>query len=218
MGKSQILTPLQSALLEEFFASSIGRSFFLTGGTALAAFYLQHRLSQDLDLFTTDDVAFHTIVAVMDELGRRLNCTLLRGVSAPAFEQFYFVREGDRLQVDVVRDIDVQFGEHQDFNGVIVDSPENIGANKVTAIFSRVESKDFVDLYFLLQNGQDFKRLIAMAKQKDSGLSEFYLAGMMRQVMTLKRLPVMLRPLDLETLKSFYLELAEKLMRDIKPE
>jgi hypothetical protein len=33
---------------------------------------------------------------------------------------------------------------------VIVDALENIGANKITAIFGRTDAKDFVDLYFIL--------------------------------------------------------------------
>lgn len=32
----------------------IEKKFFLTGGTALSVFYLHHRLSDDLDLFTKD--------------------------------------------------------------------------------------------------------------------------------------------------------------------
>lgn len=51
------LTPLQKPFLRRFFQLEVGRSFFLTGGTALAAFYLHHRLSEDLDLFTLDDLA-----------------------------------------------------------------------------------------------------------------------------------------------------------------
>jgi Nucleotidyl transferase AbiEii toxin, Type IV TA system len=33
----------------------IEKSFFLTGDTALSVFFLHHRTSQDLDLFTRDD-------------------------------------------------------------------------------------------------------------------------------------------------------------------
>ena len=44
------LTPLQSEFLTRFFATDTGQNFFLTGGTALAAFHLHHRVSVDLDL------------------------------------------------------------------------------------------------------------------------------------------------------------------------
>lgn len=52
---SKILTALQSNFLREFFDRT--QEFYLTGGTALSAFYLQHRLSEDLDFFTNNDVA-----------------------------------------------------------------------------------------------------------------------------------------------------------------
>jgi predicted nucleotidyltransferase component of viral defense system len=47
-----ILTPLQRRFLNAFSQTELKKDFFLTGGTALAHFYLQHRLSDDLDFFT----------------------------------------------------------------------------------------------------------------------------------------------------------------------
>jgi Nucleotidyl transferase AbiEii toxin, Type IV TA system len=54
-----ILTPLQNSFLAEFF--HLAQDFYLTGGTALSAFYLRHRYSVDLDLFTHDDEAFQRV-------------------------------------------------------------------------------------------------------------------------------------------------------------
>lgn len=219
MPTSDILTPLQIALLDEFFSTSAGQSFFLTGGTALAAYYLRHRLSKDIDLFTTNDEAFTIARESMDQIAARLGCGLIRRASSPWFQQFFFEQGETRLQVDLVRDADIQFGTRVHFGQVIVDALENIGANKITAIFGRTESKDFVDLYFILQSGGlDFYELLNLAKEKDRGLAEFFLAGMMRQVTTLKNLPPMLKPLRLETLQEFYLPLAHQLMLNAKPE
>lgn len=54
MGKT-ILTPRQLDFLECVqLEPSLIKRFYLTGGTALAEFYLKHRLSEDLDLFTQD--------------------------------------------------------------------------------------------------------------------------------------------------------------------
>ena len=48
-----LLTPLQRRVLTSFFQKGLGeRGFYLTGGTALAEFYLHHRYSDDLDFFT----------------------------------------------------------------------------------------------------------------------------------------------------------------------
>ena len=46
------LTELQELVLRAFFERE--RSFYLTGGAALAGYHLRHRETTDLDLFTLD--------------------------------------------------------------------------------------------------------------------------------------------------------------------
>jgi len=51
-----ILTSKQLEFLELVkVESEITKRFYLTGGTALAEFYLKHRLSEDIDLFTEEE-------------------------------------------------------------------------------------------------------------------------------------------------------------------
>ena len=214
-----VLTLLQRRFLQAFFAHEVGRRFFLTGGTALAAFYLHHRLSRDVDLFTTDDEALPLARREMPFIASDLGCQARSGTTTPTFQVFLLESPDEpTLKVDLVRDIDIQFGTRQEIKGVVVDAEENIAVNKILTIFGRTESKDFVDLYFLLQAGYDVKRLVALAKQKDTGLTEFWLAGMMREVTKLKDLPPMLKSLTLEELQAFFLELADREFRDVKPQ
>lgn len=217
MSSQSILTPFQTEFLERFFQNEIGRQFFLTGGTALAAFYLQHRYSEDIDLFTLDNRAMELIQAELDSIALALGAISKTAVATPTFRQVFLTRDNESLKLDLARDIDIQIGEHRHFDPVIVDSFENIGANKITAIFGRTAVKDFVDLYFILQAGLQFDDLLAMAKQKDGGLTEFYLAGMVRQARDLNYLPRMLKPIDLDAMKKFYLELGDELLRRAKP-
>jgi len=49
-----ILTDFQKAFLRLFANLPDQERFYLTGGTALAAYYLGHRLSYDLDLFSSE--------------------------------------------------------------------------------------------------------------------------------------------------------------------
>ena len=51
--ESKALTALKRDFLIAFFDRS--QAFFLTGGSALGVFYLQHRRSYDLDFFTTEE-------------------------------------------------------------------------------------------------------------------------------------------------------------------
>lgn len=215
---SDVLTPLQRRFLRAFFAGDVGSRFFLTGGTALSAFYLHHRLSGDVDLFTTDDDALPLIRREMPLIANSLDCQVRSGATTPHFQMFFLEsRSEPTLKIDLVRDADIQFGVRQEIEGIILDAEENIAVNKILSLFGRAESKDFVDLYFLLRTGYDFERLVALAKQKDAGLTEFWLAGMMREVAKLEDLPIMLKPLTLEELRAFFLELADREFRDVKP-
>ena len=67
------LSSLQRELLEEFFRRAHG--FFLTGGAALAGFYLRHRATEDLDLFTTPDVEIATGVHALAEAAAAVGAT-----------------------------------------------------------------------------------------------------------------------------------------------
>ena len=76
-----------------------------------------------------------------------------------------------------MRDFGPLYGQHIEYGNVIVDSIENIGANKLTAILGRTEPKDFVDLYFLLHAGCGFDDLLQKGQEKDLGLLPFFLPG-----------------------------------------
>lgn len=65
------LSALQDAVLSGFFREQ--QPFFLTGGAALAGFFLKHRETRDLDLFSVDAAVVHeaevTLARIAEELG-----------------------------------------------------------------------------------------------------------------------------------------------------
>ena len=215
---SDWLTPLQASVLESFFAAAAGQQFYLTGGTALAAFHLHHRVSVDLDLFTLDDLALREADILLPQLAASINCHLGAMRRTEHYREVFLEPEtGDPLKIDMVRDFGPQYGEHVRLGAVIVDSIENIGANKLTAILGRTEPKDFVDLYFILRAGYSFDDLLAKAQTKDLGLHPFYLAGSLRQVRNFRRLPITTPPLTLSELKYDMLLLADRLLDQAQP-
>ncbi len=217
---NDILSTLQKKFLQAFFATSIGQRFFLTGGSALAAFHLQHRLSDDLDLFTLDDQALEASLRPLEVIALEFDCELERARVSQYFQQCFLKHPAQSvsLKIDMVRDFGPQYGERFIREGIIVDSLDNIAANKVIAIFGRADIKDFVDLYFVLQAGYDLDQLFERAREKDQGLTRFYFAGMLRQINRHTALPHMLKPLKLETLQIFYNELARNIMSRLSPE
>jgi len=59
--------------------------------------------------------------------------------------------------------------------------------------------------------------LIAHAKQKDLGLTEFYLAHAIDELTTVNQMPVLLKSFDMEKYKAFYSRLSQNLLLKIKP-
>jgi hypothetical protein len=212
------LTSLQLVVLERFFATETGQHFFLTGGTALAAFHLHHRHSIDLDLFTLDDLAMREAGVLLPRLAADLGCQIGRARTSEHFRQFLLEPEsGAPLQVDLVRDFGPQYGEHSTVGDIVVDSIENIGANKLTAILGRTEAKDFVDLYFILRAGYDFEDLFTKAREKDLGMQPFFLAGTLLQVRHLHTLPPTTPPLSIAELQAGIIPLANQLLEQLRP-
>ncbi|MEK7787756.1 MAG: nucleotidyl transferase AbiEii/AbiGii toxin family protein [Chloroflexota bacterium] len=211
------LTQLQRAFLSKFFARSNARAFYLTGGGALAEFYLGHRFSQDIDLFTQDREAWQVIESDIRAAAEQIGGEV----------EFHVAKKGNELhrailkipgepdiKIDIVRDAPPHFGQPgAQADGVIVDTLENIAVGKLLALYGRAYPRDFLDMYFLLENGQDFDQLIALGKEKDPGLIEGPLAGMLRLVANMKPIdfPVTRKPFDIEKMKQLFLNLADEL-------
>lgn len=144
LADNAILRPCQKRLLAAFASSPLARSFYLSGGTALAAFHLGHRLSEDLDFFTEMDVPLEGLLE------------FLRGLEmgVPEYQHLFdrriFLLPGasdGALKVEFTR---YPFSRREaglDVAGVRVDSLRDILANKLLALTERSEPKDFVDLY-----------------------------------------------------------------------
>ena len=211
---------LQDRFLARFFAESLAEHFYLTGGTALARFYFHHRESLDLDLFTNhfeQDFAQvnQTILGILYALELRITSQVV----TDTFIQ-YIVADaaGTSLKVDLVKDVPVHFGALVERDGIRLDSLENIGSNKILAVFGRTDAKDFIDLYWILQH-TDLKLddLYRQAREKDLGLSELYLAYALQSVEKIRLFPRMLQPLPWEDVKAFFQALARGLLSRIKP-
>lgn len=222
-----VLTETQRRFLEAFFTSGpISTHFYLSGGTALAGFYLHHRLSDDIDLFTRDVAqimrARERIEASITACA--LEITARREIEEERREYLEYKVQGDPhpthplRKIDVVRDTDPIFSPPELYGVIRVDSLLNIAVNKVAAIFSRSdEAKDYVDLYFILKTQPfDLDALLPMAAQKDLGFDELRFAASLAGVSGLGRLVpflerYMVKPLRVDDLVRFCEETAARI-------
>lgn len=167
------LTDLQQTILQMFFARR--REFFLTGGAALAGFHLGHRVTHDLDLFTAAqplDEGERTLHEIAAEIGLEIE-TIRR---ANDFRRFLLQGATEGVVVDLVRDMVPQLREKTEVNGIIIDPPEEILANKLCALLSRVEARDLFDVFLLEKTGFDPIAAVPLATRKDGGVSAGQLA------------------------------------------
>ncbi|MBI5645320.1 MAG: nucleotidyl transferase AbiEii/AbiGii toxin family protein [Ignavibacteriae bacterium] len=162
-------TPEQRAVLVELLAlQSIRSHFFLTGGTALSVFYLHHRLSNDIDLFSRDLEALHEVDYEL-RLHFGMRAVRLRG------SEYILTYRIDETKVDIVRD-PLSLDEARPTavmdrgREIRIDTLRNICSNKLTAMASRAEPKDFVDLFFLGRDAAtfDLAAVYADAVRKDA--------------------------------------------------
>lgn len=214
----EILTPLQRQTLSLIGQSSLTNSFYLTGGTALAAFYLYHRYSVDLDFFTPDPMAVTRVPSTVEEVARNLGATVTFTRTLDTFLECYLRSpEGERVQMDFALDTPYRLEPtHLDQELQInIDNVTDIACNKLSALFDRAEPKDFVDIYFLCQELFSFEQLLALARQKHVGLDDYWLAVALRRVENIELLPKMIKPVSIDELKEFFLNKAKDLMEKL---
>lgn len=214
---SDVLTPLQQEFLDQFFRQT--SAFFLTGGTALSAFYLFHRRSEDLDLFTLEPEPLAYLTPVLEAVSRQIGAEWKAVQTAPAFRRFLLQRPHESVVVDCVYEVAVQLvTEKPRFGPIVVDSLEDICCNKLCTVLGRAEIKDYIDLYFLHLHGIDFKAYIDRARTKDAGMSKATLAYVLSQLSIDRLPPYMIKPLSLSELQQFFRRLAEELAAECFPE
>lgn len=210
LSPKDILTALQWEFLSCFFEGAA--PFFLTGGTALSAFYLQHRYSEDLDLFTLDGAAFDRVSLYVADTAAKLRAEAVSLQTAPLFHRYRITRDADSVIVDLVMEVVPQVSlEKKRFDGIVVDTLADITANKVCTVVSRIEIKDYIDLYFLARAGYPLENYIAIAQQKDAGVSQATLAFVLSEVRLLKVPDFMISPVSLVDLQEYFHSLARKL-------
>jgi len=210
LSPKDILSALQWEFLSFFFQGS--PPFFLTGGTALSAFYLRHRYSQDLDLFTLDSDAFDRVPLYVADTATKLSAAVASLQTAPQFHRYKLSRKGESVIVDFVREVVPQVSEEKNrFEGIMVDTLDDIAANKVCTLLSRAEIKDYIDVYFLERAGYPLEKYIKAAQRKDAGVSQAALAYLLSELRLSKVPDFMIASISLKELQEYFEYLARKL-------
>ena len=209
-----ILTAEQIAMLKAIGAQpELTKVFYLSGGTPLAAFYLHHRYSEDLDFFSEtefDVVALNTFFTKQKPLLGFNNIDYQTSLNRHLFFLDY---KSQTLKMEFTYfpfpRIEVGYREF----GIDVDSQRDIAVNKLFTIYQRTKARDYIDLYLLCQEGgYTISELVKQARIKfDWHIDSIQLGTQFMKSREASELPRMIKPLAEETWRGFFLEEAKKL-------
>lgn len=216
MGNT-ILTPSQHHFLRHVQTEEeILTWYYLTGGTALSEFYLHHRLSEDIDLFTVSQVNDRKIDEFLKKISPKLGITSMKKDQISGlFTYKLFFPNGETLKVDfneysynLLESSMVKFGQLK------IDSFYDISVNKAYSITGRFQVRDFIDLYFILKKKEfTLEQLIARIPDKfGPHIDHDYFAAQLLRVRDLPRAyPHMLVPFDFDEMTDYFTKEAKRI-------
>jgi len=199
----------------------ITKTFYLTGGTALSEFYLQHRLSEDLDFFTEENEVDQKLVeAYLKKISSKLSIEeIKRTVFMGLFSYTLIFRDNSKLKVDFNYYPFPRIEKGTKYGNLSIDSLRDIAANKVHTLFVKPRDRDYLDLYFIMKNSDfELKKLILDAKAKfDWDIDRLTLVSQLLRVKEIKVLetPKLLAPFNKKQMDDFFVNEADKLHKGI---
>lgn len=160
------LYPLQDKVLK--LINGLQTPFYLTGGTALSRCYYNHRYSDDLDFFVNKDIDFV-------KSSEQILANLMKSFEVEVIiksESYISIKVNKILKIDLVNDVQFRYGQLEEkkiFSKV--DNVKNILSNKLSALISRDEAKDVVDIWVIAKNSKtDWKEIFLSTNSKAVGI------------------------------------------------
>lgn len=212
-----ILTVQQQLLLDLISGQKdLVNNFYLSGGTALAEYYLQHRLSKDLDFFTMEEIDPMVVQISLKTIQHKA------GISKIDFQQSYnrnlfFLHTKDGIiKTEFTYYPFNQIEQPRTINGIKVDSLLDIATNKTFTIYQQPASRHFIDLYLILKSKDwNFKELIKKTRIKfDSVIDPLQLGQQLLKVTESLDYPTMLIELPEKEWQDFWIQEAQNLKEE----
>ena len=216
--QNEILTKKQVAFLEKIGESDfLVQQFYLSGGTALAAFYLRHRYSEDLDFFAENEFYVSGITVFLKTIQKEL------GIEKVDFQQSYnrnlfFLHTGKEvLKTEFTYFPFPRIEKGQKEYGIEIDSLLDIAANKLFTIYQRTTARDYIDLYVICkEKGFSIGELMRKAKIKfDWHIDPLQLGTQFLKAKEVEDYPRMIQEVANEDWQSFFEEEAKKLGKEV---
>ncbi len=193
--------------------NSISRLFYLSGGTALAEYYLQHRLSEDLDFFSEEEFDPLTISIFLKKIQSEAGIKKIRYEQSFNRNLYFLTLDNDEIKMEFTYYPFPRIEKGKDIGGIEIDSLLDIAVNKVFTIYQRPRSRDFIDLYLIMKKEKwSLDELVRKAQIKfDNYLDPIQLGAQLIKVTEVKDYPRMKIEIDPKIWQDFFLNEAKKL-------
>lgn len=197
---------------------SISKQFYLTGGTALAGFYIPYRYSEDLDFFSEQEVKVTAIQTFLK--ANKTKLAIMETEFQSSFNRNLFflkLTDGTTLKTEFTYFPFTPLNKQQEQYGVKIDSSLDIAVNKLFTIYQRTAARDYLDLYQLCQKFKySIPDLIAKARLKfDAHIDLLKLGTQLNKAPEAVDLPKMIKPVPEKVWHNFFLSEADKLEKEI---
>ena len=212
-----ILDKNQKAILTTLSRNDVFSSnFYLSGGTALSEFYLHHRLSEDLDFFSQDEVNPGWLNTVSIKIAREIGAK--RDIQT-SFNRnlIYFQMNKNVVKTEFTYYPFPQIEKPVLSNGLKVDSLIDIAVNKFFTIYQKPTARHFIDLYLIMTTkNHELEELEKLARIKfDSVIDPIQLGSQLIKAESVSDLPKMLIKLPEKAWRTYFLQLASSLKNQI---
>ena len=162
MLQTQTVVPELMELLKKIMSEKLFSDFNLVGGTSLAL-QMGHRNSIDIDLFGKQEIDSEEFINVLNTFGK---------TEVSKNSKNILITDIEGVKVDFVNYQYDLIEKPLEINGIRLVSKKDIAAMKLNAIAGRGSKKDFIDLYFLL-NEFSLKQMLDFYNKKYFDGSEF---------------------------------------------
>lgn len=213
-----ILTKSQKLLLGEITRDrSFSQYFYLTGGTALSEYYLQHRLSEDLDFFSSQEIEKSWLTSLVTQLAKKLPIQSVGRRQIFNRNLIFFRFAGNTVKTEFTYFPSPQIEKPKIIGDIPVDSEIDIAVNKFFTIYQNPSARHFIDLYLLLTRKKySWEQLEKLARIKfDTNIDPIQLGSQLVKAQDIQDVPKMLIKLPEGAWRAYFLEIARNLKEKV---
>jgi len=165
MLRQEAVVPEMYSIIKEIQKVPLFQNHILVGGTALTL-QLGHRTSTDIDFFT---VKPQNALVLISYFKKEYDNTEVE-IAKNDFIRIYV----NKIKIELVEYDETYIEEPKTDDGIILASINDIAAMKLSAIMTRTEPRDFIDIAYLLKE-MSLNKMFDLYREKNGALGALYM-------------------------------------------